>query len=109
MRAAVIVAVMGLLYVAPSPCQDSNVPDNLACPSDLQGRHHSHPHMLQLDANGQPVVYKFDNAFRESFGQPAQPDIVMDGLCHDDTTEDVIDDPSRKVLPVPPSPKEDIS
>jgi hypothetical protein len=47
-----------------------------------------HRHALDLDEHGKPVVNK----------QKGEPDIVFDGLCHDEH-ENVVK--PRKVLPVP--------
>jgi len=46
----------------------------------------AHRHVLKLDENGNYMVNH----------EKDEPDIVFDGLCHDNTTEKV-----RKVLPVP--------
>jgi hypothetical protein len=48
-----------------------------------------HRHSLDLDEHGKPVVNK----------QKGEPDIVFDGLCHDEQERVVL---PRKVLPVPP-------
>lgn len=65
-----------------------------SCPMD------AHRHELQLAEDGKtPIVYLF-GTFDKS-GEPEQPPIVMDGLCHDDKDEHIIDDPDRKKLPKP--------
>jgi len=70
------------------------------CPSD------AHRHELEL-TDGKPTVYHFEpycslDQNLKPVCQEQQPDIVMDGLCHDNNSE-APTDPDRKVLPIPQS------
>lgn len=55
----------------------------------------THAHALELNTDGSYVVHSYPD-------EKNQPDIAMDGRCHDDNTESVTDEP-RNVLPVPRS------
>jgi hypothetical protein len=50
-----------------------------------------HRHSLDLDEHGRFVVNK----------EKGEPNIVFDGLCHDESEKVVVPDSERKVLPVP--------
>lgn len=59
-----------------------------------------HRHSLNLDEHGHYVVNK----------EKGEPDIVFDGQCHDNSTERLLKDSDRKVLPVPsPNPKPEVT
>lgn len=71
------------------------------------GDHHRHE--LQFDELGLPTVYSFPNEWGQRWNSDKnvwvvvpQPDIVMDGLCHDNTSEvPEIPEEERKKLPKP--------
>ena len=87
-----------ILLVANATCPKgmeatgTHIPEDCVWPtSDQSCGIDAHRHSMDLDERGHYVVNR----------EKHEPDIVFDGLCHDNNDEHVIDPPERKKLPVP--------